>query len=388
MHVNWNDVADHVVAGGRITRNDARAILDVDDLDILELTAAAFRVRRHFFGNSVKLNYLVNAKSGACPEDCNYCSQSKISTADIEKYRLMSTDDIVAGARRAAELKASTCCIVISGRGPNRFEVDRVADATRTIKEEFPELRICACMGLLRDDQAEALREAGVDRYNHNINTNADNYASICSTHTYDDRVDTVRTSARAGMSPCSGVIVGMGETADDLVDMAFELRTIGAHSIPVNFLLPIEGTPLEIAPKRLTPRDCLRTLALFRFVCPDVEIRVSAGREPHLRTMQPMSLYIANALFIADYLTTRGQSPRLDWQIIEDLGFTIEPMGHGLRDNTHDNTRDEGRENARKDTHEVVRTGHHPGRDDDQSNDRRRNGARAGAGQSVPALP
>ncbi|MCA9297088.1 MAG: biotin synthase BioB, partial [Phycisphaerales bacterium] len=352
MHVNWNDVAEHVVAGGTITRDDARAILAVDDLEILELTAAAFRVRRHFFGTAVKLNYLVNAKSGACPEDCNYCSQSKISTADIEKYRLMSTDDIVAGARRAAQLKASTCCIVLSGRGPNRFEVDRVAEATRTIKEEFPDLRIFACMGLLRDDQAEALREAGVDRYNHNINTNADNYASICSTHTYDDRVDTVRTSARAGLSPCSGVIVGMGETAEDLVDMAFELRAIGAHSIPVNFLLPIEGTPLETAPQPMTPRDCLRTLALFRFVCPDAELRVSAGREPHLRTLQPMSLYIANALFIADYLTTEGQSPRLDWQTIEDLGFTIEPMGGGAGDASGEASE----RNAKRDRHHDWR--------------------------------
>jgi len=323
----WHEVAERILAGESVDRPTARAILDVDDMDVLDLVAAAYRLRRHAFGTTVKLNYLVNAKSGACPEDCAYCSQSRVSTADIEKYHLMSTDDIVDGARRAAQLRASTCCVVLSGRGPNRIEIDRVADATRAIKQEFPELKVCACLGLLRDDQAETLRDAGVDRYNHNLNTSDAQYASICSTHTYGDRVETVKTSIRAGMSPCSGVIVGMGETAGDLVNVAFELRDIGAHSIPVNFLLPIEGTPLDAPPQPLTPRDCLRALALFRFVCPDREIRVSAGREPHLRTLQPMSLYIANALFIADYLTTSGQSPRLDWQIIEDLGFQIEPM-------------------------------------------------------------
>ncbi|MEM7228719.1 MAG: biotin synthase BioB [Planctomycetota bacterium] len=333
MTVNWNAIADRILDGETIDRRDALAVLDAPDSDVLDVLAAAYRIRRHHFSTTVKLNYLVNAKSGACPEDCNYCSQSKVSSAEIEKYRLMSKDDIVDGAKRAASLRASTCCIVISGRGPNRFEVDRVAEATREIKQEFPDLKICACMGLLKEDQADALRDAGVDRYNHNINTSANNYESICSTHTYDERIDTIDTSKRAGLSPCSGVIVGMGESHDDLVDMAFGLRDIGAHSIPVNFLIAIEGTPLEDQPQPMTPRDCLRVLSMFRFVCPDREIRVSAGREPHLRTLQPMSLYAANAIFVADYLTTEGQSPRLDWQIIEDLGFTVEPMHNDIRE-------------------------------------------------------
>ena len=331
VFMNWPGIASKILEGEKVSKDTARAILDAPDEELLSIITAGYQIRRHHFGSTVKLNYLVNAKSGACPEDCNYCSQSRISTAEFEKYRLMSTEDIVDGARRAAKLRASTCCVVLSGRGPRDSEVERVAEATSMIKEEFPELKICACMGVLDKQQAEKLRDAGVDRYNHNLNTSESAYGSICSTHTFEDRVDTVRTSIRAGLSPCSGVIAGMGETPDDLVDVAFELRDIGAHSIPVNFLVRIKGTPVEDLPDVLTPRDCLRVLSMFRFVCPDREIRVSAGREPHLRTLQPMSLYLANAIFIADYLTTKGQSPTLDFQIIEDLGFEIEPMSNDI---------------------------------------------------------
>jgi biotin synthase len=327
----WHALADRVLAGEAVSREDALAVLEAPDGELLEILGAAYRLRRHFYGDVVKLNFLINAKSGHCPEDCAYCSQSIVSTAKIDRYQLISKDEIVAQAERAVELRASTCCIVISARGPSKRELNGVTEAVREIKERHPGLKLCACLGLVDDAQAAELADAGVERYNHNLNTSADFYDSICSTHGHADRVETVQTVARAGMSPCSGVIVGMGETHEQLVDACFALRDVGAESIPVNFLLPIEGTPLEAQPERLDPRFCLKVLAMFRLVCPDREIRLSAGREVHLRSLQPLGLYAANAIFAADYLTEPGQPAEQDWRMIEDLGFTVEQLGAPL---------------------------------------------------------
>lgn len=327
----WHRLAERVLAGGEPTRDEALAVLACPDEELLDLLAAAYRVRHAFYGRVVKLNFLINAKSGLCPEDCAYCSQSRVSTADIPRYPLLEPEEILRRAERAVALRASTCCIVLSGRGPTWREVERVAEAVRAIKRRFPGLKVCACMGLLDEAKARALREAGVERYNHNLNTAEDFYGQICSTHTYADRVQTVEAVKAAGLSPCSGVIVGMGETREQLVDVAFALRRLGAESIPVNFLIPIRGTPLAGGGQELEPRYALKVLCLFRFVCPDREIRVSAGREVHLRSLQPLSLYPANAMFVADYLTEPGQAPALDYQMVEDLGFEIEPLGAPL---------------------------------------------------------
>ena len=366
----WHALADDVLSGAAPSHQQALDILNAPDDAVLELLAAAYRIRRHYYGNTVKLNYLVNAKSGLCPEDCGYCSQSRLSTASIHKYPLMDADEIIEGAEQAVAMKASTCCIVLSGRGPSNKEVRRVAEATRTIKERHPGLKICACMGLLRDGQAEELKEAGVDRYNHNVNTASSHHDEVVSTHTYDDRVETVEKAKHAGISPCSGVIIGMGETDEQIVEAAFALRSLGSDSIPVNFLIPIEGTPMELRQRAhqqknganndgrkhsadgaaaknghrapdtaaghgrraadITPRFALKVLAMYRFVCPDREIRVSAGREVHLRSLQPMAFYAANALFVSDYLTEPGQTSESDWEMIEDLGFEIETVGEG----------------------------------------------------------
>ena len=324
----WHELAERVLSGEDASADDARAVLAAPNVELLDVMAAAYRVRHHYFGDSVKLNYLINAKSGICPEDCHYCSQSRISSAEIDRYPMLSADEIAARAERAVELRASTCCIVTAARRPSARELREVSDAVRQVKEKHPELKICACMGLLDDDEAATLRAAGVDRYNHNLNTAESHYQDICTTHTYADRVETVGAVARSGISPCSGVIVGMGESDDELVQVALELRQLKVDSIPVNFLIPIEGTPLHDRPARIDPRVALRVLAMYRFVCPDREIRLSAGREVHFGTLQPLGLYAANAIFVADYLTEQGQAPEQDWQMIEDLGFSVEPLG------------------------------------------------------------
>jgi len=322
----WSDLAQRVLDGTSLNRDEALQILQCPDDEVLDLLAAAYRVRRRYWGKEVQLYTLKNAKSGLCPEDCGYCSQSKISNADIPVYRWNDEATLLANARAAAEARSRTFCIVASGRGPTDREVEHLVGVVRRIKSELP-LNVCACLGLLTPDQARRLAEAGVDRVNHNLNTSREHYDQICSTHSYDDRLETLRVIREAGMEICSGGIVGMGEQSGDIIDMALELRALKAESIPVNFLHPIEGTPLEDR-KHLDPRYCLKVLCLFRLTNPESEIRIAGGRELCLRWLQPLGLYAANSIFLADYLTTKGQTAEEDYRMIEDLGFEIMQPG------------------------------------------------------------
>ncbi|XEC95243.1 biotin synthase BioB [Paenibacillus tarimensis] len=321
--VNWLELARKSLEGALLTMQEGLSVLQAHDEDILPLMHAAFQVRKHYYGKKVKLNMIINAKSGLCPEDCGYCSQSIVSTAPIKKYTMLDKDTLLEGAKEAMNRKAGTYCIVAAGKGPTERELEQVIDAVREIRETMP-LKICACLGILKEDQAQRLAEAGVHRYNHNLNTSRANYPSITTTHTYDQRVETVQKAKHSGMSPCSGVIIGMGESHREIVEMAMALRELDADSIPVNFLNAIEGTPLQNA-GRTEALFALKVLALFRFICPEKEIRVAGGREVSLRTLQPLALYAANSLFVGDYLTTAGQGITTDHQMIEDLGFEIE---------------------------------------------------------------
>lgn len=321
--MDWEQLADKALCGERLTMEEGLRVLGGDDKQILPIMQAAYKVRSYYYGNKVKLNMIMNAKSGLCPEDCGYCSQSIVSTAPVPKYSFLDKDSLLAGAREAMARQAGTYCIVASGRGPTPRELEQVIDAVTEIRRTMP-LKICACLGLLRDEQAERLAEAGVHRYNHNLNTSQTNYASITKTHSYEQRVETVEKVKSSGMSPCSGVIIGMGESPAEIVEMAYALREIGADSIPINFLIPIPGTLLASS-TRITPMQALKVLALFRLICPSKEIRVSGGRESSLRHLQPLSLYAANSWFVGDYLTTGGQEVNEDHQMIEDLGFEIE---------------------------------------------------------------
>ncbi|WP_157245093.1 biotin synthase BioB [Nonomuraea typhae] len=309
------------------TREQALAVLATGDDDLLDVVAAAGKVRRRWFGRRVKLNYLVNLKSGLCPEDCGYCSQRVGGQTGILTYTWLKAGEAAAAAAAGTAAGAKRVCLVASGRGPTDRDVERVATTIAAIKEASPDVEICACLGFLTGAQAERLREAGVHAYNHNLNTAEQSYPEICSTHTFADRVDTVRTAGAAGLSPCSGLIAGMGETDADLVDVAFALRELDVDSVPVNFLIPFDGTPLA-GRWALTPQRCLRILAMIRFVCPDVEVRLAAGREIHLRTLQPLALHIVNSIFLGDYLTSEGQPGKADLDLIADAGFEVEGAG------------------------------------------------------------
>jgi len=330
--LEWRELAQRVLAGHRATADEALAILRAPDGELLDILAAAYQIRRRWFGNTVQLYFLMNAKSGLCPEDCHYCSQAKTATSDIPRYNLLSREKLLDGARVAAERGSKTYCIVISARGPSERELQAVEKIVPEIKSQY-DLEVCACLGLLTPDQAQRLAACGVNKVNHNLNTSAEFYGQICTTHTYQDRVETLQAVRAAGLELCSGGIIGMGERDADVVQMALALRALEVESIPLNFLIDIEGTPLENS-QRLNPRYCLKALAMFRFVNPRSELRIAGGRELHLGSLQPLGLYAANSMFVGDYLTTKGQPPEADYKMIEEMGFAITrheavPAGH-----------------------------------------------------------
>ncbi len=236
----WKELAQHVLNDGEIMNSEALSILECPDEDILLLMHDSFQIRKKYYGKKVKLNMIMNAKSGLCPENCGYCSQSSIAESPIESYRMRDKKLLVEGAKQAHKLNIGTYCIVASGRGPSNKEVDQVVEAVKEIKNTYG-LKICACLGLLKPEQAKRLKEAGVDRYNHNINTSASHHSNITTSHTYDNRVNTITIAKESGMSPCSGVIIGMKEEKQDVVDMATSLKTLDADSIPINFLHAID---------------------------------------------------------------------------------------------------------------------------------------------------
>lgn len=316
-------LAERIINGSLLAKVEALQLFTDESIDTYDLLHEAYKVRRHYFGRKVKLNMILNAKSGICPEDCGYCGQSKLIT-DKERYHLVDEEKIKEGATFAHENKIGTYCIVMSGRGPSDKEVAHITSAVTDIKAMHPQLKICACLGLANDKQAKALKAAGVDRYNHNLNTSENYHDEVVTTHSYQDRVNTVEIMKQNQISPCSGAIVGMGETNEDIIDMAFALNEIDADSIPVNFLHPVKGTRFGNM-DTLTPERCLRVLAMFRLINPTKEIRVAGGREVNLRSLQPLALYAANSIFVGDYLITNGQPNAMDYKMLEDLGFEID---------------------------------------------------------------
>lgn len=320
---HYDNLTADALAGAVPDAAAMASLLTDPDIDLMPLLHAAYAVRRHHFGHTVQVHILNNAQNGRCPEDCSYCTQAKTSEAGIEPYAMKSPDEVLAEAERAYRAGAMRYCMVFSGRGPSAKRTAQLADLVRTIKGRFPSLQVCVSAGLLDEDKAHTLAGAGLDRLNHNLNTSRETYADICTTHTYDDRLNTLRAAKGAGLQTCSGVIAGMGETAEELVEVALTLREINSESIPVNFLLPFEGNVLD-TPAGLTPAYCLRVLCMFRFTNPRADVRCAAGREYHLRSLEPLCLYPANSLFLDGYLNGRGAQRQRTYRMIRDLGFTI----------------------------------------------------------------
>ncbi|REI20077.1 biotin synthase BioB [Staphylococcus felis] len=317
------DIASQILNGEDLSPEEAYTLFTDEKIDTMDLVNEAYQLRKYYYGHKVKLNMILNAKSGICPEDCGYCGQSR-EMKKKQRYALIPENQITEGAKVAADNHIGTYCIVMSGRGPSDKEVDHITASVERIKSEHPQLKICACLGLANEEQAARLKAAGVDRYNHNLNTSENYHDEVVTTHTYQNRVDTIETMKAHNISPCSGVICGMGETNQDIVDMAFALKKIDADSIPVNFLHPIKGTKFGNKDE-LTPMRCLRILALFRLINPSKEIRIAGGREVNLRSLQSTALMVANSIFVGDYLITGGQPNQMDYDMIRDMGYEID---------------------------------------------------------------
>ena len=314
------------LSGEILSDTTCEKLLTASEIELLPLLDAAYQVRKTYFQNKVQLHILNNAQNGYCPEDCHYCAQASSATTDIEAYPLKPDAEILAEAEHAYESGAYRYCIVMSGRGPSSKRVSHLAKLIRTVKARYP-IEVCLSAGLIDIESAGILKEAGLDRLNHNLNTSEAHYPKICSTHSYQDRMDTLQAAQTVGLACCSGVIVGMGERTDDLIKVAKKLRQLEVASLPVNFFLPISGTQLVETPT-LTPDYCLRVLCLYRFLNPQTEIRVAAGREHHFRSMEVMALYPANSMFIDGYLNAEGSTASRTLQMIRDAGFTVKTNG------------------------------------------------------------
>lgn len=313
-------IADRIIAGDALSGAEAVELSLLKGTDLFALFLAASRVKEHFVGNRVSLCSIINAKSGRCPENCAFCAQSAHHQTDVPVYPLLETEKMVQCAKEA-EISGSTCYgIVTSGTTIHEgAELDAVCETLRRIRVETNIAPSCS-LGIIDERKALALKEAGAVTYHHNLETARSFFPIICSTHDYDDDVNTILAAKHAGMAVCSGGIFGMGETVAQRIEMALTLRELDVDSVPLNFLNPIEGTRLQGA-KLITPMECLQTVALYRLLLPAKKITVCGGREVNLRDLQSWIFFAgANGTMIGNYLTTTGRNVDDDWQMINDL--------------------------------------------------------------------
>lgn len=318
-----NKTADQVLNGKGISLTQANRLRAIRGDEIYGLFNAAYRIRKRFRGRKVELCAITNARSGACLEDCAFCAQSSWHKTKVPVYPLLEPDEIYHRAKRAEDLGAGYFCIVTSGRRmQNKKDFLKICKAISKIRLRL-KLKVDASLGELSLDQARVLKDAGLFRYNHNLETARSLYAHVCTTHTYADRLKTIENVKRAGLELCCGGIFGMGETWKHRLELFFALKDISPECIPVNFLNPIPGTKLE-RKNPLMPLEFLKIVAILRFIFPRQEIKVCGGREANLRSLQPF-LFLAgsDSIIIGDYLTTKGNPPRDDLQMVHDLGLS-----------------------------------------------------------------
>ena len=307
-----------------MTREDAIEILNTPDEKFDELIAKAEKLRRKYKGDNVGIHILTNARSGNCSQDCAYCAQSCRSTADIDKYRWVSDEKLFKDNDFVNKNHLARHCIGLSGMKFTDDEILELAERIKTMKATGTHL--CCSIGFLTEKQARILKDAGLDRINHNLNTSRSYYSHICSTHTFDQRVKNIKMLQNIGFEICSGGIIGMGESKEDIVDMLLELKEINPEAIPINFLLPIKGTPFEnVDTSILTPNYCLKVLCLARLLVPQADIRCAAGREIYFRGDEKRLLSVVNSIFASGYLTEDGQGIKDTIKAITDAGFTYE---------------------------------------------------------------
>jgi len=314
-----NNLAERVISGEKLTKEEGLQILSIPDELVMDLVEEASKVREYFFKNQMEFCSLINAKNGACTEDCSFCAQSSHYKTPINAYGLVSKDEMLAGAEKAVAINANRYCIVVSGRKASKEEVDKIADAIKEIKESYP-IKVCCSLGTIDEEDLAKLKDAGVDRINHNLETSEKYFPKIVSTHTWKERYETIKKIQKVGLSTCTGGIFGMGESDEDIIDLAMTYRDLEVDSIPLNFLIPIPGTPLGDK-HNLTPLRCLKIIALFRLFNPKSEIRLCGGRELNLKDYHDIAFEVANCLMAGGYLTRAGREPGKDEEMARRLG-------------------------------------------------------------------
>ncbi|GIM29321.1 biotin synthase [Clostridium polyendosporum] len=312
-------LCEKVKDGYSLTFEDAFKLWD-EDLDIL--LKASQDIKEYFCGSRVDLCSIMNAKCGSCSEDCKYCAQSAHYSTGITSYPLVSYEQIIELVKENEREGVHRFSLVTSGRGLEGKDFEKVANYYKNLSEEST-LGLCASIGIISRKQLAELKDSGVQMYHHNLETSRRYYNNICSTHSYDDRIETIEAAKSVGLKICSGGIIGMGETLVDRINMALELKELEATSIPINILMPVKGTPLEgLAP--LTEDEILKTMSIFRFINPQASIRLAAGRNQLTNNGEAALKFCANATITGNYLTTCGNKIKDDIRLIESLGLNV----------------------------------------------------------------
>lgn len=323
-HQRLSELGQRVIKGGAVDRDEALWLFGLADAaDVFELMAWANRIREHYKGNKIHLCSIVNAKAGGCSENCKFCAQSAFYQTDSPKYGFVDPEPLEAAAEEANQNSVTAVGMVAAWKGLDEGPMlDEVCDRIRELKDSG-KTRPDASLGLIKKQVvADRLKEAGLECYGHNLESSRRFFPEHCSTHSYEERLDTINYLKKAGIKICSGGIIGMGESIEDRCDLALELREIGASVVPINILNPIEGTPFEDN-ERVPPLQILQTIACFRFILPQQEIMVAGGRTVNLRDLQSMIFAAgASALMVGNYLTTLNQPVEKDLQMIRDLGL------------------------------------------------------------------
>jgi biotin synthase len=305
-----------------LSREEAIEILNLPDENLPDLLDVVYAIRKKYKGNTVGIQILTNARSGNCSQNCAYCAQSRDSEADINKYRLVPYEKLLHDGRIAHDKNLARHCIGLSGIRFRDSEIDEFAEYVRKLKKEV-DTHICCSIGFLTLQQAKKLKDAGVNRINHNLNTSRNFYSNICTTHTYDERIANIKMLQDIGFEICCGGIIGLGESMADIVDMLFEIRDLNPESIPVNFLIPLKGTALADANiSHLSSEYCLKILCLARLLTPKSDIRCAAGREVYLKGKEKLMFYAVDSIFASGYLTAGGQSIEDTVKLVTDAGF------------------------------------------------------------------
>ena len=310
-----------------MNRKEAIELLRVDRREVLSLVGWAAEVKRRYWGDTFQFCSIINAKSGLCDAGCAFCAQANPEATGAPVYPLVSENEILEGARKAVEHGSARFSVVASGRGLSSNEMERLLKAIAAVKREIPHLLLDVSVGRLDRVQLRELKSAGVSRVHHNLESSESFYPQITTRLSWRDRYDFLILSKEEGLEVCAGGLLGLGESPDDWVDLAFSLAEAQVDSVPLNFLIPIPGTPLENS-NPLHPLEILRCIAIFRLVLPEAEIRVCGGRERNLRQLQTLAATMVNGFMVGGYLTRGGRDPALDTELVEDLSLSLVEKG------------------------------------------------------------